>query len=134
METEILNIKSPYLKENSIPNDSLLVFDLQILIEKMKHSDNSSNGGLNSMILMKRPDKQIVLTSFREEIKIKSFQANDSITFQIVQGKLKCHTKNESVILEEGQSLVIHDNIKYSLTTREKTVFLSTITSGKFHS
>lgn len=130
MEKETLITKPADSKENKILNASLLVFDLPLLIEKMKHSHSWAEGDLSAMILLKRADKQIVLTAFREGTKIKSFQSNDSITFQIIEGKLKFHTRKESVILGKGQLLAFHENIKYSLTTKEETVFLLTIANG----
>jgi quercetin dioxygenase-like cupin family protein len=130
MEKESLKGKPPLPKDNRSLNASLLTFDLPTLIEMMKHSHAWAKGELNAMILLKSPDKQIVLTALHEGTEIKSFQSNDSITFQIIEGKLKFHTRKESVTLDQGQLLTLHENIKYSLTTREETVFLLTIANG----
>jgi hypothetical protein len=40
------------------------------------------------------------------------------------------HTRKESVILDKGQELTLHENIKYSLTTFGETVILLTIATG----
>jgi quercetin dioxygenase-like cupin family protein len=129
MGMEILLTKPPLPKENRSLNSSLLTFDLPALIENMKHSYIWTKGELNTMILLKRPDKQIVLTAMHEGTEISSFQSNYSITFQIIEGKLKFHTPKESVTLDRGQLLTMHDNIKYRLTSKEETVFLLTIAS-----
>ena len=124
-------------KANCLPqNDymssspSLSMFDLPNLVEKMKNNQSWVNGDLHSMVLMKTPNKQIVLTAMHDGTQIQSFQSGDSITFQIIEGKLIFHTKHESVILEKGQVLTLHENIKYSLTTNKETVLLLTIASG----
>jgi quercetin dioxygenase-like cupin family protein len=130
MKKKSLKSKPQLGMVNTSLNASLLTFDLPILIEKMKHSPNWVKGELNATILLKRRDKQIVLTILHEGTEINSFQSNDSITFQIIKGKLKFHTRKESVILDKGQLLTLHENIKYSLTTREETVFLLTIANG----
>ena len=130
MEKETLIAKPSLTEDNKSPNDSLLTFDLPILIEKMKQKDSWAKGELNAMILLKRPDKQIVLATLHEGTEIKSFQSNDSITFQIIEGKLKFHKRKESVILDKGQLLTLHENISYRLTTKEETVFLLTIANG----
>ena len=109
---------------------SLLVFDLPKLAEKMKLKQNWARGEINSMVLLKTPDKQIVLTALHDKTEIESFQSNDSITFQIIEGKLKFHARNESLNLEKGQILTLHENIKYSLTTLEETVLLLIIANG----
>ncbi len=109
---------------------SLHAFDLPALIENMKLSHTWIKGELNATILLKRPDKKIVLTAIHEGTEIRSFQSNDSTTFQIIEGKLKFRTRKESVTLDKGQFLTLHDNIKYRLTSKEETVFLLTITKG----
>ena len=110
--------------------ETLCTFDLPTLIEKMKQSQSWAKGELNAMILLKNPDKQIVLTALHEGTEIQSFQSNDSITFQIIEGKVKLHTPKESVLLDQGQLLTLHENIKYSLTTNEESVLLLTIANN----
>jgi hypothetical protein len=44
---------------------SLSTFNLLTLIEKMKYKPTLFNGDLHSMVLLNRPDKQIVLTTFK---------------------------------------------------------------------
>lgn len=130
MGTETLNTKPAFRKNNRSFNASLHTFDLPALIQKMKLSYSWAKGELNAMILLKRPDKQIVLTTLHEDTEIISFQSDDSITFQIIEGKLWFHTQKESITLNKGQLLTLHENIKYSLTTREETVLLLTIARG----
>ncbi len=130
MGKENFKIKYPLSEGVSSLNESLLTFDLQSLIGKMKHKHSWETGELNAMILLKRPDKQIVLTALHEGSEINSFQSNDSITFQIIEGKLKFNTQKESVTLDQGQLLTLHENIKYSLSTGEDTVFLLIIENG----
>ena len=124
--------KANYLvhKENTSIHPSLLIFDLPSLVEKIKVMQSWANGELNSMILLKTPDKQIVLTALHDRTEIQSFQSNESITFQIIEGKLTFRTPKESVTLDEGQLLTLHENVKYSLTTEEETVFLLTIANS----
>jgi quercetin dioxygenase-like cupin family protein len=79
------------------------------------------------MILLKSPEKQIILTAMHEGTEILSFQANDSVTFQIIEGKLRFHHRKDIVTLNKGQLMTLNDNIKYRLTSDEETVFLLTI-------
>ncbi|QGY46130.1 hypothetical protein GM418_21405 [Maribellus comscasis] len=84
-------------------------------------------GELNSKILVNRPDKQVVLTIIHKDTEIDSFQSDDSVTLFVVGGKLKLHTRKESIILKEGQLLKLHKKVNYSFTTWKETVFLLTI-------
>jgi len=130
MEKETVIAKPSLHRNDGSHHASLQSFDLPALIEGMKNSHSWTKGELNVMILLKSPERQIVLTALHEGTEIESFQSNDSITFQIIEGKLRLHTRKESVILEKGQLLTLHDNIKYSLICREETVFLMTIANG----
>lgn len=117
-------------KDNISCNPSLYMFDLPTLIEKIKRKQSWKNGELNAMILLKTPTRQIVLTAMHDGTEIQSFQSNDSVTFQIIEGQLIFDTLKESIILAKGQFITLQENIKYSLTSREDTVLLLTITSG----
>jgi len=132
MEKDTLITQLP-LRDGELVNASLSSFDLPALIDKMKHEQKWAKGELNAMILLKSCDKQIVLTALHEGTEIKSFQSGNSITFQIIEGRLKFHTRRESVTLEKGELLTISENIKYSLTTKNETVFLLTIATGCLH-
>jgi len=121
----------PLLRRNIRPyHASFGTFDLPTLIETMKHKQTLADKNLNAMVLLKSPSKQIVLTVLHEKTVIKSFQSNDSVTFHVIEGKLKFHTRKESVILEKGQLLTLYENIKYSLASNEDTVFLLTIANS----
>jgi len=128
MNTETLKSKPLIIRNDDRPfNGSLRTFDLPTLIEKMKRENTWDKGGLNAKILMNKPNKQIVLTVLHKGTEINSFQSNDSITIQVIEGELKFHTQNESITLEKGQMLTLQENIDYSLTTKAETVLLFTI-------
>jgi quercetin dioxygenase-like cupin family protein len=132
MEIETIRTEPPFSKNDGSYNSSLLTFDLPTLISKMKLSNSWLNGDLNAMILLKSPGKQIMLTALHKGIEISSFQVHDSITLQIIEGKLKFHTREESVTLDRGQLLTLHEKIKYGITSSEETVFLLTIAKSTF--
>jgi len=111
---------------------ALLDFDMPVLIERLKLNQGWDHGELESMILFKRPERQIVLTALHPGTEINSFQSNDSITFQIIEGKLMFHTQSRTVMLEKGNLLTLHEKINYKLTSSEETVFLLTIAKSAF--
>lgn len=111
----------------------LLTFDFPSLIEMIKNNPAWLRGELNAMILFKESDKQIVLTAMHEGTKIISFQSNDSVSFQILEGQLRFHTRYESVILNKDQVLTYQEKTKYSLTARLETVMLLTVLTNRMH-
>lgn len=102
-------------------------FDLPSLIERMKDSRSWKNGELKTLTLLNVPGRQIVLTAIHEGTEIDSFQTCDSITLQIVEGRILFRTSKEVKFLDEGQALTLFENIKYSFTARAETVVLLTL-------
>ena len=115
MWTEISNTKLLVSRNNPTPTQSLLIFDFPTLIDKIKHKNAWANGDLDTIILVKTPTKQIVLTALHGGTEIKSFQSNESINFQIIEGRMRFHTRKESVNLDKGQLLTLQEKIKYFL-------------------
>lgn len=133
MATYVLEPK-PSLKMGYSVYDSLLpASDLPFLIEKLRNdSPKTKRKKLNSMILLKKPDRQIVLTTMKKNVEIESFQSSHSVTFQVVQGKLKFRTYKETVTLERGQVLTLHENVKYCVAAIDESVLLLTVSTAIF--
>jgi len=132
METGTLTI-SPSLSQQISADDTLFSLELPGFIRKMKHDCAWAQGELNTRILMKTLQKQIILIGLHEGTEINSFQSNESVTIQILEGNLSFHTRKKSVVLESGQLIILNEKVAYSLTTREDTVVLLTISNSKLN-
>ena len=132
MEIETLKTNITHARNYMSSDCTLLAFDLPSLIATMKQSYSWANGELNALILLKSREKQIILTAMHEGTEIKSFQSDESITFQVIEGKLEFHIRKDTIILHEGQLMTLDEKIKYRLTTQEETVFLLTISKNNF--
>jgi len=130
MDKESLKTGTPLIKDISSLNMSLLTFDLPNLIRMMKHEHISSKEEPDSMILLNCLDKKVVLILLHAGTGFRSFQSNDSVTFQVIEGKLTYHSHKESVSLEKDQFLTLDEKIDYNLTTNEETVILLTIANS----
>jgi mannose-6-phosphate isomerase-like protein (cupin superfamily) len=130
MWKEMSTDKILYRKDVPSLHPSLFLFDFPAIIRKMKHKNSWSTGDLDTKILLKTPARQIVLAALHEGTEIRSFQSNESVTFQIIEGRMRFHTRKGTVNLEKDQMLNLSENINYRLTASEETVLLLTITSG----
>jgi quercetin dioxygenase-like cupin family protein len=130
MELETLKTNLSHGMNYRSSDCTLLAFDLPSLITTMKKSFTWANGELNALILLKSPEKQIILTAMHEGTEIKSFQSNDSITFQVIEGRLRFHVRKDTITLNEGQLMTLDEKIKYRLSSQGETVFLLTITNS----
>lgn len=101
-------------------------FDIPSLIEILKQDPSWSRRELSTMILLKSPVKNIVLTLLPAGIEIRSVQLNDTITYQILEGKLKFQISNESVVLGKGELLKLNEKTKYQFDSLEESAFLLT--------
>jgi hypothetical protein len=113
-----------YGKMSRLVIHALRSVNLQWLFEKVQIKRFWTNGELDSKILVNRPGRQVVLTTIHEDTELDSFQSDDSVTFLVIGVKLKRQTRKESIVLNEGQLLTLHENIDYSHTTGGKTMLL----------
>jgi len=98
-------------------------------VEVMKNGLKWAKGELDTMILLRTANKQVLLTSFHRGTEISSFQSKASITFKVVEGSLEFHSEIENVVLAKGQILTVDDKIEYTLRTMDDTIFLLTISN-----
>lgn len=126
MEIETLDMGSAL----STADSSLINLDLSFIVEKMKHTNSWLKGELNSIVLLNTHEKQIVLTAVHKGTEITSFQENDSLSVQIFDGEVNFQTVKESVTLNKGQMLTLHEHIKYRLKTNKEAVLLLTIANN----
>jgi hypothetical protein len=129
-EDEELSDTGLILNNSPEPNRDLLpVFDLPELIHTLKNDINLGKGEPNSMILFKSPAKTMMLILLNNKTRIKSYQANTSISFRVLEGKLNLHIRNGSLTINSGESLTLYDKTNYSLDALVETAFLLTLAS-----
>lgn len=106
-------------------------FDIPAIIEDLKHEPGWLSGEISTALLLNSPLIKVLLTILHEGTEVISFQANDSVTFQVLEGSLIIHIRDESVVLHKGELLTIDEKIKYSFDSVEETAFLLTLVSAE---
>jgi hypothetical protein len=84
-------------------------------------------GEISPMVLSRNPGSNVVIAAMHEGTEIVSFQSNDSVSFQIIEGRVRINTMNNSLTLEKGYFLKLSEKTKYKLTTSKETVLLLSI-------
>lgn len=110
---------------------SFLPIDLPVLIENLKHAKSWQKGELNAIILLKTPLKKIVLTIMHAGTEVRSFQSDDSLTFQVIEGRIRLYIGNESLTLNRGELLTLREKTKYTIDSIEDSALLLTLKSEK---
>jgi hypothetical protein len=124
MGIEILQTRLGLAQPQNLSECNLSDFDLESLVSTMKRSYSWSNGALHALVLFKGKNEQIILTAMHKGTEIESFQSNDSVSLQIIEGKLKFHIREDSITIHKDE------HINYRLTTTEQTIFLLTLSNN----
>lgn len=106
-------------------------FDIPAVIDDLKHEPGWLAGEISTVLLLNSPSIKVLLTLLHEGTEVISFQANESVTFQVLEGSLIIHIRDESVNLQKGELLTLDEKIKYSFDTVEETAFLLTLVSAE---
>ncbi|HEX2920148.1 MAG TPA: hypothetical protein VHO50_03180 [Bacteroidales bacterium] len=102
---------------------------LKKIISNLKAEKKWTDGELNSVILVNSSSYKVLLTVLHEGSEVITYQANDSITLQIIEGSLLLHLKEEKIALGEGEMITINEKVRYSFDAVEDTAFLLTLVS-----
>ena len=121
---------NPVLLNSSGMHNAPYLNAVPALIKIMKEEKSWKKGDLNTMVLLRDPDKKVILTVLHERTEVKYFQSDDSVTFHVLEGRLQLHIRGGSVTVNRGEALTMNEKTKYSFDTAEETAFLMTLASG----
>lgn len=110
--------------------DSLLVFDLPSMMEKIKQADAWQIGERNAITILKSEKLRLVLMALREGAEINFCKSGNLFSLQLLEGKLMFHSENKELMLEQGHILTLLENTDHSLIAISETIFLLTIGNG----
>ena len=111
----------------------LFIFDLPSLMEKIEHEQNWEDGQRNAITLMKGNSMRIVLIALRSGAEIDFRQSDNLICLQLLKGKLEFSTETETVALEQGHLITLHENTQHSIIAISEVIFLLTIGNCNSH-
>lgn len=127
---ELQTLESNTLVYNDrLMSQSMVAVKLHRLVDGLKLNLLESGDNLKSIILSRRQDRQIVLVALNEAVEVESVQADDSVTIQLIEGKVRFQAKKRLVVLRKGQLLKVSEKIPYSLTAMEESVIMLTVVS-----
>jgi quercetin dioxygenase-like cupin family protein len=125
--------KSMFITESAMFNEkrALNSSDLSVLVSNLKNEETWEQGELKSAVLLKSPAKKIILTVLHKGTEIRSYQSDYSLTFQVIEGKLKLNYGNKMFNLRKGEVLIMNERVKYKIESFEDSAFLMILASGK---
>ncbi|HXS36756.1 MAG TPA: hypothetical protein VN721_08650 [Flavipsychrobacter sp.] len=108
-----------------------LTIDLQHYIKQIRSEEPWSKSDRNSITVFKSSNMTIVVVGLHAGTEMKTHIAQGTISVQVIEGKIKFITEQQSVEIDEQQIVTLHANIPHSVIAIEETIFLLTTASGK---
>lgn len=126
------NEATPQRPEGDRPLDAPLVeMDLSSFRRQIKEEQAWQNSDRNSITIFKKNSLRLVLIGLHQGAEMKSHTAPGIISVQVLEGKIKFKTEQQTAELSEGQMLALHSGIPHSVLAMEESVFLLTLAISK---
>jgi quercetin dioxygenase-like cupin family protein len=109
---------------------ALVTIDLPLFAEQIKQESSWKDSDRNAITVFKTNGLRIVLIALHEGAEMTRHTANGIISLQVLEGQLQFNTGTQSVELNKGQMLALHERIPHSVRAIKETTFLLTLTTA----
>jgi len=109
----------------------LVEMDLAKLMAQIKAEPTWAGSDHNAITIFKSATMRIVLLGLHENAELKPHLANGVISVQVLEGKIKFSTDQQTALIEKGQMLALHENITHSVQALTESFFLLTLALNK---
>jgi len=113
------------IRRSSVPFS--LKSKLPYLIENLKQEKIWLKGEINSVVLLNKHDRQIVLSVIRKDVEISFYNPDGLITLQVIDGQVIIQSGNGTLILRKGRNYTINKDNRITLNSIEETSLLLTL-------
>ena len=122
------NDATPQRPEGDRVVDAPLVkINLRSFTEQIRNEKTWKDSDRNAITVFKTDGMRIVLIALHKDAEMTKHTADGMISLQVLEGHLLFTTKEQSVELEKGQMLALHENVPHSVLAKEETIFLLTL-------
>ena len=109
---------------------ALVTMDLPLFAEQIKQESSWKDSDRNAITVFKTNGLRIVLIALHEGAEMARHTAGGIISLQVLEGELQFNTDTQSVELNKGQMLTLHERIPHSVRAIKETTFLLTLTTA----
>ena len=110
---------------------ALVSIDVPDFIQQLKNEPAWDKSDRNAMTLYKTEGMRIVLIALHEDAVLTRHIAQGIISVQVLEGKIKFVTEQQTSVVEKGQMLALHKNITHSVLALAESFFLLTLAVNK---
>lgn len=108
---------------------ALVNIDLPEFMKQIKSEPPWRDSDRNAITVFKTSGMRIVLIALHQGAEIATHTANGIISVQVVEGKIQFDANGQSIELNSGQMLALHERIPHRVMALKETVFLLTLTT-----
>ena len=106
-----------------------VTIDLHSFTEQIRAEKAWKDTDRNAITVFKSDGMRIVLIALHKDAEMKKHTAKGMISVQVIEGKIIFTTDEQSVELNKGQMLALHEGMPHSVLAKEETIFLLTLTT-----
>ena len=119
-----MNESTPQRPEGERTVDAPLVtIDLPRFMEQIKKEPAWLNGPRNAITVFKSEHLRLVLIALHSGAELPTHTASGTISVHVLEGRIQFGTATESVQLEKGQLVTLHEKIPHSVLALEEAQF-----------
>lgn len=104
---------------------SLVTMDLNQFIEQLKNESTWKESDRNSITIFKSDSVSIVLIGLHEDAELKNHPANGIISLQVLEGQVKYIIDGQTIELQKGMMLALHQKIPHLIAQKETFCLLT---------
>ncbi len=108
-------------------NAPLVLVDIETYIKQIKSEKAWEENDRNSITVFKSDKLRIVIVAMHKNAVMHTEHPKNILSIQLLQGKVKLYTDEQTITVEEDQLFVLHENISYKIEAVKKATFLLTI-------
>jgi len=115
------------MRDNRTLDNPLMVLNLDSFKEQIKHEQSFIEKNKNSITIFKSDGMRIVMIALGKGAELKTHTAAGVISVQVLEGEMQFISGQQSVELNAGKILALHQGIAHSVIASLDTIFLLTL-------
>jgi quercetin dioxygenase-like cupin family protein len=108
---------------------ALVTIDINSFIGLIKKEKVWEESDRNAITVFKTNGMRIVLIALRKGAEMIKHKVDGLISLQVLEGKIAFKTDEQTVELNKGQMLALHEGVSHDVLAKEETIFLLTLTT-----
>ena len=108
----------------------LVSIDIPEFIKQLKAEVTWQTSDRNAITVFKTNGLRIVLIALHEDVEMQEHATEGIISVQVLEGEINFSTDKESLILNQGEMIALHQGLNHSVKAIKESVFLLTLTTS----